>query len=182
MSHRQLAFMYEHPAPEGRHPFIQLLLRPLGLQLEEEMMDDLAHYLFGMVGLKFHDVEPHTIDYTVAWDEPREVDIMVPGGDLAAVWAPTLPAGLSLDPLTGHMVGTLPHGTWSWTVHVGPQVKYDSLGGHGTLAEQGLYIGALEDRMRVEPVVRTADDLTVEELEELLAKKKKNAGVIGDGR
>lgn len=178
--HRQLAFMYEHPAPPGRHPYIQLLLHPLGMQLDEEMMDDLITYLVDMVGMKFHDVEPHTVDYHVGWDDPREVDVMVPGGDLAAVWSPILPPGLYLDPRTGHMVGTLPEGPWDWTVHVGPQVKYDSLGGNGSLAEQGLYIGALEDRAEVPLQAQAAaEDLSIDELEELLARKREEEGTDG---
>ena len=178
MAHQQLDFIYPYPAGEGMHPYAPVLLHPLGLRFEPELINDLCMFLFDMLGLKFHDVTPTTVDYKVTWDDPREVDIHVPGGDKSAVWAPQLPPGIVIDPRTGHMTGTLPEGVWEWTVHVGPQIKYDACGGDAGPYGCGQWIGALEEREQVKELPTASDisTLTPEQkdalLQQLLAEKQ----------
>jgi len=175
---KQLEFMFEHPAPAGRHPYIQLFLNPLGMKLDDELMNDLATFIFDMCGAKLHDVEPRTVDYSRRWDDPREVDEVVPGAELTSVWCPNLPPGLSLDPRTGRMSGTLPQGVYEWTVHVGPQVKYDALGGMGSPHEDGRWIGALEDREERPAAPVDVASLTREEQQALLIQLQENVGEV----
>ncbi|AIT62185.1 Ig domain-containing protein [Corynebacterium doosanense] len=166
----QIDFMFEHPAPAGKHPYIQLFLNPLGMKLDNEFMNDLSTFIFDMCGAKLHDVEPHTVEYSRGWDDPRNVDEIVPGSELTSVWSPDLPPGLTLNPRTGELQGVLPAGPYTWTVHVGPQVKYDSLGGSGSPHEEGRWIGALEDRERAVPQPVDVAALTPAQREALLAQ------------
>lgn len=144
--HHQLDFVYPYRLPENSHPYAGLLVHPLGLRLDPELIQDLCVFLFDMLGCKFHDVIPSTREFVFDWEASREVDTLVEGGDKAAVWAPELPPGLELDPRTGRLHGTLPEGVWKFTVHVGPQIKYDARGGSGSPHEHGGWIGALEER------------------------------------
>lgn len=170
MSHAQLDQVFPYPVPEKFHPYSGLLVRPLGLRLEPELIHDLCVFLFDMMGCKFHDVEPATHEFSVGWDDPRKVDEMIPGGDLTSTWCPNLPPGLSLDPRTGHMHGTLEPGPWEWTVHTGPQMKFDAMGGTGSPYEDGQWIGWLENRFEPEPIHPTdVSQMTVEQKEQLLA-------------
>lgn len=163
MTNKQLDFMFEHQPPEGVHPYAQLFLHPLGMKLTSEMMDDLAAFLFDMVGVKLHDVEPSSVEYSREWKDPREVDEIVPGSEFTAAWCEQLPPGVSLDSHTGRMVGVLPPGMYSWVVHLGPQVKYDAMGGSGSPHEDGRWIGALEERTPIAPSLPDVSTWTVEQ-------------------
>lgn len=169
MSQSQLEAVYPYALPEGSHPLAGLLVHPLGLQLEPELIQDLAMFLFDMLGCKFHDVEPTTREYVFDWESPRVVDEWVPGGDKASVWSPELPPGITIDPRNGHMTGTLPEGVWKFTVHIGPQIKYDARGGTGSPHEQGQWIGMLEQREEAS-VVDHVDSLTDDEKDALLKR------------
>lgn len=177
---KQLDFMWPYPVPEGMHPYAPLLIKPLGFNMDIDLINDLCRFLFDLVGVKLHDQEPTTVEYSRGWDDSREVDELVPGGSLAAVWCPVLPPGLSLDPRTGLMKGTLPEGVWSWTVHVGPQIKFDALGGVGSPNEDGRWIGALEERQGAVQVVEDSaapidvSKLTAKQRALLLAELQKN--------
>lgn len=176
MGNKQMDFMFPYPVPDGMHPYAPLLAKPLGLALDTELMNDLAVFLFDLVGVKLHDVEPNILEFFRGWDDPRQVDEVVPGGDMAAVWSPDLPSGLSLDPRTGHMVGVLPDGEYRWVVHVGPQIKFDAFGGVGSPHEDGRWIGALEDRYVSEASPPSIDVsvLSPTEREELLLELQKH--------
>lgn len=156
MTNQQMHFMFEHEPPQGVHPYAQLFLHPLGMKFTPEMMNELATHIFDMCGAKLHDVAPTRTEYFRDWKDDREVDEIVPGSEFAAAWSEQLPPGISLDPRTGRMVGTLGRGQWRWVVRTGPQVKYDSLGGQGSPHQDGRWIGALEDR---EPVAVQAVDV-----------------------
>lgn len=156
MTNQQMRFMFEHEPPEDVHPYAQLFLHPLGAKLTPEMMNELATHIFDMCGAKLPDVAPSTVEYFRDWKDDREVDEIVPGAEHTAAWSEQLPPGLSLCPRTGRMVGTLPAGQYRWTVRLGPQVQYDSLGGQGSPHQDGRWIGALEDR---EPVAVQAVDV-----------------------
>lgn len=169
MTNRQMQAMFETPAPEGVHPMAPLFLNVLGARFTPEMMNDLATFLFDMVGAKLHDVEPSETTYFRDWKDDREVDEIVPGSEYAATWSEQLPPGITLNPRTGRMVGTLGRGQWRWTVRTGPQVQYDNLGGTGSPHEDGRWIGYLEDR---EPVTTSTVDvksMTPEQRAELRA-------------
>ncbi|OLT54830.1 hypothetical protein BJF89_00940 [Corynebacterium sp. CNJ-954] len=146
MTNRQLDFMFENEPPVDVHPMAQLFLHPLGMKFTPEMMNELATFIFDMCGAKLHDVAPSTVEYFRDWKDDREVDEYVPGAEYTAAWSENLPTGISVCPRTGHMAGTLPAGQYRWTVRLGPQVRYDSLGGSGSPHEDGLWIGALEER------------------------------------
>lgn len=166
-----MEFVYPYALPEGSHPYAGLLVHPLGLRLEPDLINDLCYFLFDMLGCKFFDVEPTTVEYSLTWDDDHELDVMVPGGDKAAVWCPNLPPGLSLDPRTGRMVGTVEPGVWEWTVHVGPQVKYDARGGDGSPYSEGQWVGALEERFTPPaPTEVDVQSMTAEEKEALLVQ------------
>lgn len=157
MTNKQMRAMFDNEPPPDVHPMAQLFLHPLGMKFTPEMMNDLASFIFDMCGAKLPDVEPTTVDYRRGWKDSRDVDEYVPGAEFTAAWSPILPPGISLNPRTGHMVGTLPSGLWEWTVHLSPQVKYDNLGGSGTPNEDGRWIGFLEDR---EPVADAEVDVS----------------------
>lgn len=163
MTNQQMRFMFEHPAPEEYHPMAQLFLHPMGMKFTPEMMNELATFLFDMVGVKLHDVEPTSVEYFRDWKDDREVDEIVPGAEYAAAWSEQLPPGISLDPRTGRMVGTLGTGQWRWTVRLGPQLKYDSLGGQGSPHQDGRWIGALEDRAPITPQTVDVKSLSPEQ-------------------
>lgn len=146
MTNRQMKFMFENEPPKGVHPLAPLFLHPLGMKFTPEMMDELATHLFDMCGAKLHDVEPTSVEYFRDWKDDREIDEVVPGSEYTAAWSEQLPPGISLCPRTGRMVGTLPRGQYRWTVRLGPQLRYDALGGSGSPHEDGRWIGALEDR------------------------------------
>lgn len=166
---RQLAFMHENEPPEGVHPMAQLFLHILGAKFEPEMMNQLAIFIFDMCGAKLPDVAPSEVEYFRDWKDSREVDEIVPGAELTAAWSEQLPPGLSLCPRTGHMTGTLPAGQYRWTVRLCPQVKYDALGGSGSPHEDGLWIGALEERAQVATPTVDVSALTGEQKAALLA-------------
>lgn len=169
MTNRQMQAMFEHAPPEGVHPMAQLFLHPLGMKFTPEMMNELATHLFDMCGAKLHDVDPASVEYFRDWKDDRDVDEIVPGAEYTAAWSEQLPPGLSLDPRTGRMVGTLPRGQYRWTVRLGPQVQYDSLGGSGSPHEDGRWIGALEDREPITPQTVDVKSMTPEQRAELRA-------------
>lgn len=144
---RQLEFMYPYPVEDGWPMLMPVVMRMLGMNWDPEMAKDVALFLEA-AGLKLHDVEPAAHVVKIAADDPREVDLSFPDGELTCVWSPDLPTGLSITE-DGRVVGTLGFGPYEFTVHVGPQVKFDALGGSGSPNEEGGWIGALEDR---EPV------------------------------
>jgi hypothetical protein len=146
VTNRQMRFMFDQSAPEGHHPMVQLMLAPLGMRFEPEVMDDLARWWFDMIGLRLADVEPTVLEFHRGWKDDRLVDETIREADRAAVWSEQLPPGVSLDNFTGRMAGELPPGDYRWEVRVGPQVKWDSRGGDGTPDTGGGWIGALEDR------------------------------------
>lgn len=150
MTNQQMKTMFEHPAPEGMHPMVQLLLHPMGMRFTPEMMNDLATFLFDMVGVRLADITPRTIDFHRRWGDDRVVDETIEDAKVTCVWSEQLPPGVSLDPFTGRMVGELPAGDYRWQVRVGPQVKYDALGGTGSPNDEGRWIGVLEEREEID--------------------------------
>ena len=109
------------------------------------------------------------MEYFRDWKDDRDVDEIVPGSGYTAAWSEQLPPGISLCPRTGRMVGTLPRGQYRWTVRLGPQVKYDTLGGDGSPHQDGRWIGALEDREPVTTAPVDVKSLTPEQRAELRA-------------
>ena len=170
---RQLEFMFPYKVPEDAHPMSPILVRALGLQMQPDMINDLCVFLFDMVGLKLHDVRPRVEHFSWGWDDPRKVDIRIPGADKAAVWSPLLPPGLRIDAERGRLRGTLEEGPWECDIHIGPAVKYDALGGSGSPNEPGVWIGALEERQPVETPPIDVSTLTAEQRAALLAELTK---------
>lgn len=147
---KQLEFMYPYPVEDGWPEYMPLVMKMLGMNLDSDMARDVALFLKAC-GLVLHDVEPAAHRVKIAHDDPREVDLSFPDGEMTCVWSPDLPTGLSVTD-DGRVVGEVGFGPYEFTVHVGPQVKYDALGGSGSPLEDGEWIGALEDRTTVPEV------------------------------
>lgn len=146
---KQREFLFPYPVPEDYPLLAPLLVKPLGLVLQPEAIVDFANFL-EMAGLKLHDIEPAVHMFDIGWDDDHTIDFTPPNGSLTCVWSPDLPSALAIDKTTGRVHGTLPSGPWNFSIHVGPQIKYDALGGSGSPHDDGLWIGALEDREPVE--------------------------------
>lgn len=145
---KQREFLFPYPVPEDYPLLAPLLVKPLGLVLQPEAIVDFANFL-EMAGVKLHDIAPAVHTFDIGWDDDHEIDFTPPNGHLTCVWSPDLPSALAIDKNTGRVHGVLPSGPWKFSIHVGPQIKYDALGGSGSPHDDGQWIGALEDR---EPV------------------------------
>lgn len=157
---KQLEYMFPYPVEPGTPILVPLIMRALGMSWDLDMARDMALFLEGC-GVKLHDVEPASHVVRIEHDQPREVDLSFPNGDLTCVWSPDLPTGLSVTD-DGRVVGTLGFGPYEFTVYVGPQFIFDALGGSGSPLEEGVWVGALEGRRPVPedpaPVVVAALD------------------------
>ncbi|APT92689.1 hypothetical protein CPHO_07040 [Corynebacterium phocae] len=176
--------------PEGVHPLAWTLL---GFGLDSDVLDSLARHLFDNLGCRFNPPEEPEItrfDWAVSYPlDPGErivaavgddVDVLVPGGDRAAVsiTSGALPPGIRLEKSTGRLVGAFTDpGLYSVTVTVFPTVKWDPMGGPGGPDSAGKWIPVETPRFvpEVEPVPDTArlDELSDDELEAVIVAARR---------
>jgi len=177
--------LYPFDMPDGIHPLAWTLL---GFGLDAEVIDKIARHLFDDLGARLTFVEPQEVTYSwqVSWPRPAkdgrvavsigdDLELQIPGGDRSAVQIISggLPPGIRLEKHTGRLVGSFESaGLYSCTIHIGPAVKYDPLGGDGSPQSVGRWIPVDQDRYKPEVAVPDKDlsELSPLELDELIVQ------------